>query len=288
MHHLSIILFFVFFFGVLKSIPTGAIEVHVDDIIRVQKIYRNNRNRDNFGSKRNYSTMAASRCPNNERLVTAITSNEYRKAGNSETIISWFHNREHTCDSLRLCDANKTISLIGWIEKKASKFVHLCDGYGHTQIVIDSDEIRKQINDSKETDILLIKGRVVGRPQTHVTHNSNTGEIEVYAESVAILNPNEEYTGPVRQEPKEKSFEALESTSNGHSSVKESEIPCNVNEFTCRTHNCGELRDKHAGEKVTLCGWLEFSRMSRFLTLRDGYGHTQVLIPKEVRLFTQI
>lgn len=272
--------FFTFFFGVQKSIPTGGIEVHVDDITRVQKIYRSYRSRDSFGSRRNYSTMASSRSPNNERLITAITCNEYRKAGNSETLINWFHNREYTCNSLRLCDVNKTVSLIGWIEKKASKFVQLCDGYGHTQIVIDSDEIRNRINDSKETDILLLKGRVVARPQTHVTHNSNTGEIEVYAESVSILDATGEYTGPIREIARENPEEA--SVSNGHNSIKKTEISADVNEYTYRTHNCGELRENHAGMKATLCGWLEFSRMSRFLTLRDGYGHTQVLVPKEV------
>lgn len=56
----------------------------------------------------------------------------------------------------------------------------------------------------------------------------------------------------------------------------------NVNEFTYRTHNCGELRAKDEGKEVTLCGWLEFSRMNRFFTLRDSYGHIQVLIPDEL------
>lgn len=55
----------------------------------------------------------------------------------------------------------------------------------------------------------------------------------------------------------------------------------NVNEFTYRTHNCGELSGKDVGKQVTLCGWLEFSRMNKFLVLRDGYGQTQCLIPEE-------
>lgn len=33
---------------------------------------------------------------------------------------------------------------------------------------------------------------------------------------------------------------------------------------------------------MTLCGWLEYSRMNRFFTLRDGYGRIQVLIPNEL------
>lgn len=52
-----------------------------------------------------------------------------------------------------------------------------------------------------------------------------------------------------------------------------------VNAYTTRTHTCGELRLAHVGQTVTLCGWLQFQRMRMFLTLRDGYGETQIIIP---------
>ncbi|XP_058125519.1 aspartate--tRNA ligase, mitochondrial [Anopheles ziemanni] len=55
-----------------------------------------------------------------------------------------------------------------------------------------------------------------------------------------------------------------------------------VNQFTNRSHNCGELRTEHVGQQVVLCGWLEFSRMNKFFTLRDGYGIVQALIPEEL------
>uniref|UniRef100_A0A131Z0L0 Aspartyl-tRNA synthetase n=1 Tax=Rhipicephalus appendiculatus TaxID=34631 RepID=A0A131Z0L0_RHIAP len=51
--------------------------------------------------------------------------------------------------------------------------------------------------------------------------------------------------------------------------------------FSWRTHTCGDLRPEHAGQQVTLCGWLAFKRMDRFLLLRDAYGMTQVLLPEE-------
>ncbi|XP_038210388.1 aspartate--tRNA ligase, mitochondrial-like [Zerene cesonia] len=48
--------------------------------------------------------------------------------------------------------------------------------------------------------------------------------------------------------------------------------------FTYRTHTCAELRLRNEGEKVTLCGWVQFTRLSKFLLLRDSYGLTQCVI----------
>ncbi|VDK81155.1 unnamed protein product [Litomosoides sigmodontis] len=54
-----------------------------------------------------------------------------------------------------------------------------------------------------------------------------------------------------------------------------------VNDFTLRTHTCGELRVGHENQKVTLYGWLQFNRLNRFLILRDSYGCVQARIPEE-------
>lgn len=54
-----------------------------------------------------------------------------------------------------------------------------------------------------------------------------------------------------------------------------------TNKHTWRTHTCGELCDKHVGKLVTLCGWVQFKRMDKFLILRDAYGLTQIIIPEE-------
>lgn len=273
-----------FFFSILKclfylqTIPTGGIELHVEEILRVHKTFRTARNRDCFGvSKRNYSTVSMGASQRTEPVVTAITGSEYKRAGNSETLIKWFNNREHTCDSLRLGDASKVVSLVGWTDKKTSKFIHLHDGYGHTQVIIDNETVTDAINVSGESDILLVTGRVVGRPQSHVTHSNSTGEIELFADSIRILKPNEDYDGPIRQPVVNN---VVDVTANSHTSPP---IEPKINNFTCRTHSCGELREAHIGTEVVLCGWLQYHRMNVFFTLRDGYGSVQGVIPSEVR-----
>src|SRR6266852_3412363 len=51
-----------------------------------------------------------------------------------------------------------------------------------------------------------------------------------------------------------------------------------------RTHTCGELRETHIGQTVTLNGWVNTFRMypdQVFIDLRDRYGVTQVVVESD-------
>lgn len=65
------------------------------------------------------------------------------------------------------------------------------------------------------------------------------------------------------------------------SNLKTLKNKCTSLAQTFRTHTCGELNFNHINEEVTLSGWLEYQRMNCFGVLRDGYGSTQIIIPKE-------
>lgn len=78
-----------------------------------------------------------------------------------------FKSRELTCDSLRLNDVNKIVTLVGWLDmrKSTEHFLHLCDGYGLTQIVLKNINLQTVAKIAKETDIILVKGIVMARPK---------------------------------------------------------------------------------------------------------------------------
>lgn len=223
----------------------------------------------------------------NSKKSRGITSIEYKKS-RTENVVKYFVNREATCGELRKEDVGRVVTLVGWLDsKKHGKFLQLKDGYGITQIIVDSEEtiMRQKVANVRDDSIVLVKGRVIARPPLMVRNNSETGEIEILVTEFKIIDPDAEYVNPKGESDDPPMQVDTDSTMNSHSqqlnSPRVMEKP-KTNLYTYRTHNCGELNESNIGNEVTLTGWLEFHRMKKFFTLRDGYGCTQVIIPDEL------
>ncbi len=97
--------------------------------------------------------------------------------------------RTHTNGQLRKEDAGKTVTLCGWVAKRrnlgAICFIDLRDRYGITQVMFDED-LAEAIKDVRNEYVLEVKGQVVVKEVPN--KNLATGEIEVHAATVKILN----------------------------------------------------------------------------------------------------
>lgn len=98
--------------------------------------------------------------------------------------------RTHNCNELRLSDAGKNVTIVGWYEniRKVSKnlgFLILRDFYGTTQVVIETEEMMQVIDSVNKESTISVTGVV--RERSSKNKDLATGEIEVVPEKVEIL-----------------------------------------------------------------------------------------------------
>lgn len=106
--------------------------------------------------------------------------------------------RTVTCGELRAQDDNKTVVLNGWVNKKRNlgglTFIDLRDRYGITQIVFDPEVDRDLLKKSQglgHEDVIAVKGKVRTRPEDAQNPDRETGEVELLAEEMEVLNTSE-------------------------------------------------------------------------------------------------
>lgn len=98
--------------------------------------------------------------------------------------------RTHNCNELRLSDAGKSVTIVGWYEniRKVSKnlgFLILRDFYGTTQVVIKTEEMMQVIDSVNKESTISVTGVV--RERSSKNKDLATGEIEVVPEKIEIL-----------------------------------------------------------------------------------------------------
>ena len=98
--------------------------------------------------------------------------------------------RTHNCNELRLSDAGKKVTLVGWMENvrevgAALAFVVLRDFYGTTQLVIETEDMMKAVKALNKESTISVTGLV--RERASKNPKQDTGDIEVVPESLEVL-----------------------------------------------------------------------------------------------------
>ena len=104
--------------------------------------------------------------------------------------------RSHYCGDLRATLVERTVTLCGWAHRRRDHggviFIDLRDREGLAQVVCnpDREEAFRNAERVRAEFVLRVTGKVRRRPEGTVNAELPTGEVEVLAQEVEILNPS--------------------------------------------------------------------------------------------------
>ncbi len=100
------------------------------------------------------------------------------------------------CGALRAAHVGQAVTLAGWVHRRRDMggliFIDLRDREGVVQVVFDSNEANdahRTAAEARSEYVLRVHGVVRARQSDQINPNLPTGEIEVFANDVEILNP---------------------------------------------------------------------------------------------------
>jgi len=103
--------------------------------------------------------------------------------------------KTHTCGELRASHKGMLVTLAGWVNRRrvfgGINFVDLRDRFGMVQVVTDPGEypeIHQALEEVRPEWVIQVEGTVRLRPEGLANPNMPTGEVEVVANKVKILN----------------------------------------------------------------------------------------------------
>jgi len=103
--------------------------------------------------------------------------------------------RTHYCGELRTKHIGETVNLCGWVDRRRDHggviFLDLRDRTGIVQIVSDPQRTPgsyEQADALRNEYVVQITGRVTQRPEESLNPRLPTGEVEVYADHIQLLN----------------------------------------------------------------------------------------------------
>ena len=123
--------------------------------------------------------------------------------------------RTHSCGALRASDVGKTVTLMGWVARRRDfgplTFVDLRDRDGITQVVFNEETAPEAHAKAKEVRgeyVIAVTGEVVLRAEGQRNPKIATGDVEVSAREILVLN--DARTPPFQIEPTERDALASE------------------------------------------------------------------------------
>src|SRR5271170_1283886 len=103
--------------------------------------------------------------------------------------------RTHTCGQLRASDSGQTALLMGWVHRRRDLggvvFIHLRDRDGVTQLVFRAEagaDLHTKVELLGSEYVIAVEGTVAKRAPETVNTTLETGEVELVAEKLWILN----------------------------------------------------------------------------------------------------
>ncbi|MGE5197028.1 MAG: aspartate--tRNA ligase, partial [Deltaproteobacteria bacterium] len=105
--------------------------------------------------------------------------------------------RTHTCGELNANNVGEKVTLCGWVATRRDHgkliFIDIRDRYGLTQVVFvpkESEGAYRTSSDLRNEFVIKVTGIVNKRPPGTVNPKLKTGEVEVLAKELEIINPS--------------------------------------------------------------------------------------------------
>lgn len=102
--------------------------------------------------------------------------------------------RTHNCGELRRQHLGLEVTVMGWVHRRRDHggviFVDVRDRYGIVQVVFKPDQasLMEKARELKQEYVIAVKGSVEARPEEMINRDLATGEIEIKAKDLRILN----------------------------------------------------------------------------------------------------
>src|SRR5829696_7989286 len=101
--------------------------------------------------------------------------------------------RTHNCGALRPADVGKQAVLLGWVHRVRDLgsllFLDVRDRHGLTQVIVEGDEaLLERVKRIRSEFVVAVLGEVERRSADTINKDLPTGEVEIRAKEVRILN----------------------------------------------------------------------------------------------------